>query len=71
MSNKEPQTSSPGSYGGVVVSQVLEFVALREMDGDAIECRAFNDFSGSDVAKHKVVLDILCKLHKHHTYLHS
>jgi len=68
MSNNKPHTSIPGSYGGVVVSQVLEFVASREMDGDAIECRAFNDMSGSDVAKHKVFLDILCMLHTHHTY---
>ena len=61
ITNGKPQTTATGSYGGLVVSQVLEFLASREMDGDIIECRASNYLSGSDVVRSSVILDILCK----------
>lgn len=50
----------PGSYGGIVTTQVLEFVATREIHGQVIECRASNALSGDDV-RSRVSLDIHCK----------
>jgi len=61
ITNDKPQTPTTGSYGGVVVSQVLEFLASSEMDGDVIECRASNVLSGNDVVRSSVILDIICK----------
>jgi len=49
-----------GSYGGIVKTQVLEFVATSKMHGQLIECRASNGLPGDDV-RSRVSLDIHCK----------
>jgi len=59
-SNKNT-TLTDGDYGGQVTSQELEFVPLREMDGQVVECRASNDVSSDTVATSSVALDLLCK----------
>ena len=50
----------PGGYGGNVTSQVMEFVARRDMDGQVVECRATHEMSGNNVTT-RVHLDIWCK----------
>jgi len=51
---------STGEYGGNVMSQVLEFVAKRDMDGQVVECRVTNELSGNQAVTQSVQLDILC-----------
>jgi len=51
---------SPGEYGGNVTSQVMDFVATRNIDGQVVECRATNVMSENNVTS-RVHLDILCK----------
>jgi len=51
---------SPGECGGNVTSQVMEFVATRNMDGQVVECRATNEMSGNNVTS-RLHLDIWCK----------
>lgn len=42
------------------MSQVLEFVAKRDMDGQVVECRVTNELSGNQAVTQSVQLDILC-----------
>lgn len=53
------ETQSAGSYGGIVTTSILEFVATREMDGRVVECRASNKLR-VDGVKTDVSLDLRC-----------
>jgi len=50
-----------GENGGLVTSQVLEFVPSRGMDGQTVECKALNELSAIVLASSSVTLDLRCK----------
>jgi len=51
-----------GENGGLVTSQLLEFVPSRDMDGQTVECKAFNELSAIVLASSSVTLDLKCTL---------
>lgn len=54
-----------GDYGGRVTSQELEFVPLRHMDGEQVECIAFNELSMENTAFSSVALELRCNIMSH------
>ena len=65
--NGKPITSNTetkelvGENGGLVTSQILKFVPSRDMDGQTVECKAFNEISKSYWASSLVILDLRCE----------
>jgi len=50
-----------GDNGGLVTSQVLEFIPTREMDGQVVECRVTHSLSQETAVYSSVTLDLTCK----------
>jgi len=59
--NKATISQTVGQNGGIVTSQVLEFVPTREMDGQVVECRAEHPLSKESRIYSSVTLDLICK----------
>ena len=59
--NSATSNQTVGDNGGLVTSQLLEFVPTREMDDQVFECRATHPLSQETYVHSSVTLDLKCK----------
>jgi len=61
VSNEAKSSQIVSENGGLVTSQVLEFIPTREIDGQVVECMAINPLSQKTGVYSSVTLDLKCK----------